>query len=130
MSASLKFALQKGRKITACLFWYTTYTHTGPQKETRVSVHAHVIFDPCSVNTEKATGVVLRALVTSPKSSMSKYGTSVSSKIQYTKTQLKTFFFRCRKKCSGEVLRVNDVYFHNQCFRCKGCPQNLSHGGG
>ena len=41
----------------------------------------------------------------------------------------KTYCKGCRKKCSGEVLRVNDVYFHNQCFRCKGCSQNLSQGG-
>lgn len=41
----------------------------------------------------------------------------------------KTYCKGCRKKCSGEVLRVNDVYFHNQCFRCKGCEQNLSQGG-
>ena len=41
----------------------------------------------------------------------------------------KTYCRGCRKKCSGEVLRVNDVYFHNQCFRCKGCEVNLSQGG-
>ena len=41
----------------------------------------------------------------------------------------KTYCRGCRKKCSGEVLRVNDVYFHNQCFRCKGCDTNLSQGG-
>ena len=23
----------------------------------------------------------------------------------------------CKKKCSGEVLRVNELYFHPQCFR-------------
>lgn len=35
----------------------------------------------------------------------------------------------CKKKCSGEVLRVNEFYFHSQCFRCKGCSKSLSQGG-
>lgn len=26
----------------------------------------------------------------------------------------------CKKKCSGEVLRVQDKYFHISCFKCKG----------
>jgi len=41
----------------------------------------------------------------------------------------KTYCKGCRKKCSGEVLRVNDVYFHSNCFKCKGCSNSLSQGG-
>lgn len=41
----------------------------------------------------------------------------------------KTYCKGCRKKCSGEVLRVNDVYFHGNCFKCKGCSNSLSQGG-
>ncbi|KAK6043365.1 LIM domain protein [Cooperia oncophora] len=25
----------------------------------------------------------------------------------------------CKKKCSGDVLKANDKYFHIQCFQCK-----------
>lgn len=35
----------------------------------------------------------------------------------------------CKKKCSGEVLRVQDKYFHIQCFKCRVCQQSLAQGG-
>ncbi len=41
----------------------------------------------------------------------------------------KTYCKACKKKCSGEVLRVSDVYFHTGCFKCKGCDMSLSQGG-
>jgi hypothetical protein len=42
----------------------------------------------------------------------------------------KTYCKGCKKKCSGEVLRVNDqVYFHPACFRCHKCQASLSQGG-
>ena len=41
----------------------------------------------------------------------------------------KTYCKGCKKKCSGEVLRVNDVYFHPGCFKCRSCQASLSQGG-
>ena len=35
----------------------------------------------------------------------------------------------CKKKCSGEVLRVQDKYFHIGCFQCKVCHNSLAQGG-
>lgn len=35
----------------------------------------------------------------------------------------------CKKKCSGEVLRVQDKYFHIPCFKCKVCQNSLAQGG-
>ena len=32
----------------------------------------------------------------------------------------KTLCEHCGKKCSGEVLRVKEKYFHIACFSCKG----------
>lgn len=32
----------------------------------------------------------------------------------------------CNKKCLGEVLRVNEKYFHKQCFLCSVCNKSLS----
>lgn len=32
----------------------------------------------------------------------------------------------CKKKCLGEVLRVNDKHFHKQCFLCSICKKSLS----
>ena len=40
MSASLKFALQKAEKSLPA---FSGTLDTGPQKETRVSIHAHVM---------------------------------------------------------------------------------------
>lgn len=37
--------------------------------------------------------------------------------------------FKCQKKCSGEVLRVSDKYFHKQCFQCFTCRKSLATGG-
>lgn len=36
---------------------------------------------------------------------------------------------KCQKKCSGEVLRVADKYFHKQCFQCSTCRKSLASGG-
>ncbi|XP_018319106.1 actin-binding LIM protein 1 isoform X3 [Agrilus planipennis] len=41
----------------------------------------------------------------------------------------KTLCQACNKKCSGEVLRVQDKYFHTQCFKCKACGNSLAQGG-
>ncbi|XP_018898521.1 actin-binding LIM protein 3 isoform X3 [Bemisia tabaci] len=41
----------------------------------------------------------------------------------------KTFCANCKKKCSGEVLRVQDKYFHIACFNCKICKCSLAQGG-
>ncbi|CAI2356407.1 unnamed protein product [Caenorhabditis sp. 36 PRJEB53466] len=35
----------------------------------------------------------------------------------------------CRKKCSGDVLKANDKYFHINCFQCKKCGRNLGETG-
>ncbi|KAG1663754.1 Actin-binding LIM protein 1 [Nymphon striatum] len=36
---------------------------------------------------------------------------------------------RCKKSCSGNVLKVQDKYFHVDCFKCKECSVSLSQGG-
>ena len=36
---------------------------------------------------------------------------------------------KCQKKCSGEVLRVTDKYFHKTCFQCTKCNKSLASGG-
>ncbi|XP_050073861.1 actin-binding LIM protein 2 isoform X3 [Anopheles maculipalpis] len=36
---------------------------------------------------------------------------------------------KCQKKCSGEVLRVSDRYFHKTCFQCTKCQKSLATGG-
>ncbi|XP_025153459.1 actin-binding LIM protein 2 isoform X10 [Harpegnathos saltator] len=41
----------------------------------------------------------------------------------------KTFCQSCKKKCSGEVLRVQDKYFHIGCFKCAQCNASLAQGG-
>ncbi|XP_023019260.2 actin binding LIM protein Uncoordinated 115a isoform X2 [Leptinotarsa decemlineata] len=41
----------------------------------------------------------------------------------------KTYCQSCKKKCTGEVLRVQDKYFHTQCFKCKECSNSLAQGG-
>ncbi|KAK0165194.1 hypothetical protein PV328_003734 [Microctonus aethiopoides] len=41
----------------------------------------------------------------------------------------KTFCHSCKKKCSGEVLRVQDKYFHIGCFKCAQCSISLAQGG-
>lgn len=41
----------------------------------------------------------------------------------------KTYCQACKKKCSGEVLRVQDKYFHTACFKCKACNSSLAQGG-
>ncbi|XP_050681817.1 actin-binding LIM protein 2 isoform X2 [Leptidea sinapis] len=35
----------------------------------------------------------------------------------------------CAGKCSGEVLRVSDKYFHMACFTCRTCSASLARGG-
>ena len=42
----------------------------------------------------------------------------------------KTYCGGCKKKCSGEVLRVAEKYFHTQCFKCRECQASLSQGRG
>jgi len=44
-------------------------------------------------------------------------------------TLSKTLCEHCSKKCSGEVLRVQDKYYHVSCFSCKGCGASLASGG-
>ncbi|XP_077297355.1 actin binding LIM protein Uncoordinated 115a isoform X2 [Arctopsyche grandis] len=41
----------------------------------------------------------------------------------------KAYCQACNKKCSGEVLRVTDKYFHMSCFVCRTCNTSLAHGG-
>lgn len=41
----------------------------------------------------------------------------------------KTYCQSCKKKCSGEVLRVQDKYFHIACFKCVVCKNSLAQGG-
>ncbi|XP_023317094.1 actin-binding LIM protein 2 isoform X1 [Trichogramma pretiosum] len=41
----------------------------------------------------------------------------------------KTFCQACSKKCTGEVLRVLDKYFHVNCFKCAVCNNSLAQGG-
>ncbi|XP_044594476.1 actin-binding LIM protein 2 isoform X6 [Cotesia glomerata] len=43
--------------------------------------------------------------------------------------QGKTYCQSCKKKCSGEVLRVQDKYFHIGCFKCAQCSASLAQGG-
>ncbi|KAL4711571.1 hypothetical protein ACJJTC_003588 [Scirpophaga incertulas] len=35
----------------------------------------------------------------------------------------------CGGRCSGEVLRVSDKYFHTACFTCRSCAASLARGG-
>lgn len=41
----------------------------------------------------------------------------------------KIYCAKCQKKCSGEVLRVTDRYFHKTCFQCTTCSKSLATGG-
>ena len=41
----------------------------------------------------------------------------------------KSYCGGCKKKCTGKVLRVNDEYFHTQCFKCFKCSTALPSGG-
>ncbi|KAK9501234.1 hypothetical protein O3M35_011983 [Rhynocoris fuscipes] len=41
----------------------------------------------------------------------------------------KTYCQLCKKKCSGEVLRVQEKYFHIACFKCVVCNSSLAQGG-
>ncbi|XP_066946540.1 actin-binding LIM protein 2-like isoform X20 [Macrobrachium rosenbergii] len=41
----------------------------------------------------------------------------------------KTLCEACGKKCSGEVLRVQEKYFHINCFKCHSCKKSLAQGG-
>ncbi|XP_076049123.1 actin binding LIM protein Uncoordinated 115a isoform X5 [Oratosquilla oratoria] len=44
-------------------------------------------------------------------------------------TLRKTLCEQCNKKCSGEVLRVQEKYFHVSCFKCHSCQKSLAQGG-
>ncbi|XP_022691233.1 actin-binding LIM protein 2-like isoform X1 [Varroa jacobsoni] len=35
----------------------------------------------------------------------------------------------CKKKCSGNALRVQEKYFHVECFKCAQCGSSLAQGG-
>ncbi|XP_064420176.1 actin-binding LIM protein 2 isoform X5 [Latimeria chalumnae] len=37
--------------------------------------------------------------------------------------------YNCKKACKGEVLRVQNKYFHIKCFTCKVCSCDLAQGG-
>ncbi|KAL4149685.1 hypothetical protein QTP88_003566 [Uroleucon formosanum] len=46
-----------------------------------------------------------------------------------TKDKGKTYCSGCKKKCSGEVLKIKgDKYFHKDCFKCKICSHSLVQG--
>lgn len=49
--------------------------------------------------------------------------------ISLTSGKTKIYCTKCTKKCSGEVLRVADKYFHKQCFQCHTCRKSLASGG-
>ncbi|XP_008207259.1 actin-binding LIM protein 1 isoform X5 [Nasonia vitripennis] len=52
-----------------------------------------------------------------------------SEQQQKSQKKGKTFCQACKKKCSGEVLRVQDKYFHIGCFKCAQCNTSLAQGG-
>ena len=58
-----------------------------------------------------------------------KKGLSLSSLKSPFRNLGKKYCAACHKKCTGEVLRVNDLYFHIECFNCKGCKVSLAQGG-
>ena len=47
----------------------------------------------------------------------------------YSAGKTKIHCAKCQKKCSGEVLRVTDKYFHKLCFQCIKCAKSLAIGG-
>ncbi|XP_065352222.1 actin-binding LIM protein 3-like isoform X3 [Cloeon dipterum] len=51
------------------------------------------------------------------------------SKDKTSPSKGKIICLTCKKKCSGEVLRVQDKYFHISCFKCKVCKSSLAQGG-
>ncbi|XP_020293146.1 actin-binding LIM protein 2 isoform X3 [Pseudomyrmex gracilis] len=64
--------------------------------------------------------------------SESKAGVKKDGAGEHKQKQLKkgkTFCQSCKKKCSGEVLRVQDKYFHIGCFKCAQCNTSLAQGG-
>ncbi|XP_012234437.1 actin-binding LIM protein 2 isoform X10 [Linepithema humile] len=64
--------------------------------------------------------------------SESKTGVRKDGADEHKQKQLKkgkTFCQSCKKKCSGEVLRVQDKYFHIGCFKCAQCNTSLAQGG-
>ncbi|KAJ8686237.1 hypothetical protein QAD02_022031 [Eretmocerus hayati] len=54
---------------------------------------------------------------------------SLKNKESKSSKKGKTFCQACKKKCSGEVLRVQDKYFHIGCFKCAQCNTSLAQGG-
>ncbi|XP_046667258.1 actin-binding LIM protein 3 isoform X4 [Homalodisca vitripennis] len=60
------------------------------------------------------------------KQNANEKSTSKSTKIV---NKGKTYCQACKKKCSGEVLRVQDKYFHIACFKCTVCKNSLAQGG-
>ncbi|XP_012255549.1 actin-binding LIM protein 1 isoform X5 [Athalia rosae] len=62
-------------------------------------------------------------------SDLNKMGKSVIGDEGKSLKKGKTFCQACKKKCSGEVLRVQDKYFHIGCFKCAQCNASLAQGG-
>ncbi|XP_069174420.1 actin-binding LIM protein 2 isoform X5 [Procambarus clarkii] len=52
-----------------------------------------------------------------------------SKAADFIMTKGKTLCESCGKKCSGEVLRVQEKYFHINCFKCHSCKKSLAQGG-
>lgn len=49
--------------------------------------------------------------------------------LQLVSGKTKIYCYKCQKKCTGEVLRVAEKYFHKTCFQCKTCNKSLASGG-
>ncbi|CAG0915423.1 unnamed protein product [Notodromas monacha] len=54
---------------------------------------------------------------------------AVTCRLQGSVPACKSLCEKCGKKCTGEVLRVSEKYFHIDCFKCKACSVSLAHGG-
>ncbi|KAK7864065.1 hypothetical protein R5R35_002720 [Gryllus longicercus] len=71
----------------------------------------------------------LKAQEQAPVQAPAKGVTAAAAALSKTVRRGKTFCQNCKKKCSGEVLRVQDKYFHIACFKCKVCEKSLAQGG-
>lgn len=63
---------------------------------------------------------------------LSRFGISditICLHFQLSTGKTKIYCAKCQKKCSGEVLRVTDKYFHKSCFQCVKCNKSLAIGG-
>ncbi|KAF0299608.1 Actin-binding LIM protein 2 [Amphibalanus amphitrite] len=77
-----------------------------------LSAHAPAPLQAFSVNTEL------------PGGEMGETGAASSGK-----KKGKQLCGTCNKKCSGEVLKVHEKFFHINCFKCKACNKSLAQGG-